>query len=144
MIVQQQLQSMATAMAELTQQNQELTREVNRQHQQPCGEKWGQNSEYEGVKNNAEGDQSRGTITRWVAHLEMEMDQMKRAMEEMKDSTRRANHVDDLVHKTDSPFIASITSHLLPSKFKMPTLDLYDGTRDPCNHNATFKTTIHL
>ena len=144
MIVQQQLQSMATAMAELTQQNQELTREVNKQRQQPCGEKWGQNSEYEGVKNNAEGDQSRGTITCRVAHLEMEMDQMKRAMEEMKDSTKRANHVDDLVHKTDSSFIASITSHLLPSKFKMPTLDLYDGTRDPCNHNATFKTTIHL
>ena len=39
MIVQQQLQSMATAMVELTQQNQELTREVNRQRQQPCGEK---------------------------------------------------------------------------------------------------------
>ena len=32
--VQQQLQSMAAAMAELMQQNQELTREVNRQHQQ--------------------------------------------------------------------------------------------------------------
>ena len=54
---------------------------------------------------------------------------MKRAMEEMKDSMRIVNHADDLVHKTDSPFIASITSHLLPSKFKMPTLDLYDGMR---------------
>ena len=67
---------------------------------------------------------------------------MKRAMEEMKDSMRRANHVDDLVHRTDSPFIASITSHPLPSKFKMPTLDSYDGTRDPCDHIATFKTTM--
>jgi len=26
----------------------------------------------------------------------------------------------------------------------MSTLDLYDGTRDPCDHIATFKTTIHL
>ena len=33
MIIQQQLQSMAAVMAELTQQNQELTREVNRQRQ---------------------------------------------------------------------------------------------------------------
>ena len=33
MTVQQQLQSMAAVMAELTQQNQELTREVNRQRQ---------------------------------------------------------------------------------------------------------------
>ena len=69
---------------------------------------------------------------------------MKRAVEEMKDSMRRANHVDDLVHRTDSPFIASITSHPLPSKFKMPTLDSYDGTRDPYDHIAMFKTTMHL
>ena len=34
------------------------------------------------------------------------MDQMKKVMEKMKDSIRRANHVDDLVYKTDSPFIA--------------------------------------
>ena len=69
---------------------------------------------------------------------------MKKVMEEMKDSIRRANHVDDLVYKTDSPFIASITSHPLSSKFKMPTLNSYDGTRDPCDHIATFKITIHL
>ena len=69
---------------------------------------------------------------------------MKRVVEEMKDSMRRANHVDDLVHRTDSPFIASITSHPLPSKFKMPTLDSYDGTRDPYDHIAMFKTTMHL
>ena len=72
------------------------------------------------------------------------MDQIKRAIEEMKDSMRRANHVNDLVHKTDSPFIVSITSHPLPSKFKMPTLDLYDRTQDPCDYIATFKMTMHL
>ena len=69
---------------------------------------------------------------------------MKRAMEEIKDSIKRTNYVNDLVHKIDSPFIASITSHPLSSKFKMPTLDSYDGTRDPCDHIATFKTTMHL
>ena len=72
------------------------------------------------------------------------MDQMKRTMEEMKDSIRRANHVDDLVHRIDSFFIASITSHPLPSKYKMHTSDSYDGTRDPYDHIATFKTTMHL
>ena len=69
---------------------------------------------------------------------------MKKAMEELKDSMRRANHVDDLIHRIDSPFIVSITSHPLPSKFKMPTLNSYDGTCDPRNHIATFKTTMHL
>ena len=72
------------------------------------------------------------------------MDQMKRAMEEMNDSMRRVNHVDNLVHRIDSPFTMSITRHPLPSKFKMPTLDSYDRTRDPCNHISMFKTTIHL
>ena len=47
-------------------------------------------------------------------------------------------------HRTDSPFTASINGHPLPPKFKMPSLDSYDGTRDPFDHIATFKTTMHL
>ena len=69
---------------------------------------------------------------------------MKRAMEEMKDSMGRENHMDDLLHRIDSPFIASITSHPLLFKFKMPTVDSYDGMRDPCEHIVIFKTTMHL
>ena len=38
----------------------------------------------------------------------------------------------------------SINSHPLPSKFKMSSLDSYDGTRDPCDHITTFKITMHL
>ena len=59
-------------------------------------------------------------------------------------NVRRANLVDDLIHRTDSPFTASINSYPLPPKFKMPSLDSYDGTRDPFDHIATFKTTMHL
>ena len=40
--------------------------------------------------------------------------------------------------------MASINSHPLPPKFKMSSLDSYDGTRDPLDHIATFKTTMHL
>ena len=65
-------------------------------------------------------------------------------MDEMRENMRRANLVDDLVHRTDSPFMASINNHPLPLKFKMPSLDSYDGTRDPFDHIATFKTTMHL
>ena len=72
------------------------------------------------------------------------MDRMKKAMEEMRDSMRRTNHVDDFIHRIDSPFTVSITSHPLPSEFKMPTLDSYDGTRDPCDHIAMFKIIMHL
>ena len=56
------------------------------------------------------------------------MDLIKKAMEEMKDSMRKTHHMVDLVHRINSPFMVSITSHPLPSKFKMPTIDSYDGT----------------
>ena len=72
------------------------------------------------------------------------MDQMRKAMDEMRENMRRENPVEYLVHRTDSPFTASINSHPFPPKFKMPFLDSYDGTRDPFDHIATFKTTMHL
>ena len=89
-------------------------------------------------------NQSRGTASRRVPHLEKEMDQMRRVMDEMRKNMRRVNPVDNLVHRTYSPFVPSVNSHPLPSKFKMPSLDSYDGTCDPCDHIATFKTMMHL
>ena len=72
------------------------------------------------------------------------MDQMRRVMDEMRENMRRKNHVKDLVHRTDSPFMASINGYPLPPKFKIPSLDSYDGTRELFDHIATFKTTMHL
>ena len=69
---------------------------------------------------------------------------MRRVMDEMRENMRRENPVEDLVHRTDSPFTALINGHLLPPKFKMPSLDSYDGMRDPFDHIAIFKTTMHL
>ena len=65
-------------------------------------------------------------------------------MNEMMENIRRANPVENLVHYTDSPFTASINSHPLPLKFKMPSLDSYDRMCDPFDHITTFKTTMHL
>ena len=73
-----------------------------------------------------------------------EIDQMRKVVDEMRENMRRANPVEDLVHRTDSPFTALINDYPLPSKFKMPSLDSYDGTCDPFDHIATFKTTMHL
>ena len=88
--------------------------------------------------------QLRGTTSQRVPHLEREMDQMRKAMDEIKENMRRMNPVEDLVHRTDSFFTASINGHPLPPKFKMPSLDSYDGTRDLVNHIARFKSTLHL
>ena len=65
-------------------------------------------------------------------------------MNEMMENMRRANPVENLVHRTDSPFMASINSHPLPLKFKMPSLDSYDRMCDPFDHITNFKTTMHL
>ena len=142
----QQIQSMVATMAELTHQNQELTREINqkRQRNERCVEGQAQSQEVREGEDVKCENHSRGTASRRVPHLEREMDQMKRVMDEMRENMRRTNHVDDLVHRNDSSFIASINSHPLPSKFKMPSLDSYDGTRDLCDHITTFKTAMHL
>ena len=65
-------------------------------------------------------------------------------MDEMRENIRRANLVEYLVHQTDSLFMSSINGHPLPLKFRMPSLDSYDGTCDPFDHIATFKSTMHL
>ena len=104
-----------------------------------------QNLEEVRVGNSIEGrDLSRGIVTRRVLHLEKEMDQMKKSHGRDEGFMGKTHHMDDLVHRIDSPFMASITSHPLPSKFKMPTLDFYDGTRYPCDQISTFKITMHL
>nr|XP_023921367.1 uncharacterized protein LOC112032833 [Quercus suber] len=132
-------------MAELTRQNQELWREIDlRRQMHGEHEEEGQTWSQEDRDNIEHGSQSRGTTSRRVPHLEKEMDQMKKAMDEMKENMRRTNPVEDLVHRIDSPFTASISGHPLPPKFKMSSLDSYDRNRDPFDHIATFKTTMHL
>ena len=69
---------------------------------------------------------------------------MRRVMDEMRENMRKANPVEDLVHQTDSPFMASTNGYPLPPKFKMPSLDSYDGTRNQFNRIVTFKVTMHL
>ena len=106
-------------MVELTRQNQELVRELNIRRQRRDGNTEGQAQSQDG-RNVEFESQSRGTTSRRVPHLEREMDQMRRTMDEMKESMKRTNPVEDLVHRTDSLFVASINAYHLPPKFKMP------------------------
>ena len=94
------VQSMATAMAELTHQNQELTREIHlrRQRYEAYGEEQDQNQGDE--KSDIPQSQSRGTTSRRVPHLEREIDQMRKVMDEMRENIRRTNPVEDLAHRT--------------------------------------------
>ena len=79
--------------------------------------------------------------TRWKVEIKATKDRMDLMMNVMKGWTATLN---DLVHRTDSPFIAQVTSCLLPPKFRMPSLETYDGTKDPLDHLESFKTLMHL
>ena len=114
---------MAVAMAELTHQNQELTRELNSRRQHRKGNIEGHTQSQEDRRNAELESQSRGTTSRRVPHLEKKMDQMRKVMDEMRENMRKVNLVEDLVHRTDSPFTAFINGHPLPPKFKMPSFD---------------------
>ena len=85
----QHIQSMAAAMAELIRQNQELTREIGRrQHQGGHTEGQAQSQEV-GGENVEPENQSRGTASGRVPHLEKEMDQMRRVMDKMRENMKR-------------------------------------------------------
>ena len=82
------MQPMAAAMAELTRQNQELTREINLKKQRYEAYTEGQAQNQEDRRNAKPESQSRGTTSRRVPHLEKEMDQMRKVMAEMKENMR--------------------------------------------------------
>jgi hypothetical protein len=67
-------------------------------------------------------------------------------MGEMKDEFkgRATRNLDDLVHRTYSPFMEAVISFSLPSKFRMPSLETFDGTKDPLDHLESFKTIMCL
>ena len=85
----QNVQSMAAAMAELTPQNQELTRELNLRRQHREGNTKGHTQSQEDRRNAELESQSKGTASRRVPHLEKEMDQMRKVMDEMRENMRR-------------------------------------------------------
>ena len=57
---------------------------------------------------------------------------------------RVSSDLDELVHWTDSPFIAPVTSFPLPPKFRMPQVEAYNKSKDPLDQLESFKTLMHL
>ena len=79
-------------------------------------------------------------------HIVTEMQVMKERMDLMMNTLRGrvSSDLDDLVHRTDSPFTTSVNSFPLPSKFRMLQVENYDGNKDPLDHLESFKTMMHL
>ena len=74
-----------------------------------------------------------------LREMRKEMDELRSAI---KEKTERS--VDRLVRATDSPFTTTVLECPVPSKFRLPQLESFDGLKDPQDHLNTFKTTLGL
>ena len=71
---------------------------------------------------------------------------MKERMDFMMNAFRGqvSSDLNDLVHRTDSPFTASIISFPLLPKFHMLQVESYNGSKDLPDYLESFKTMMHL
>ena len=77
-----------------------------------------------------------------VAEMQMMKERMDFMMNALKGQV--SNDLDELVHRTDSPFTASVTSFPLLVKFRILQIETYDRSKDPLDHLESFKTPMHL
>ena len=53
-------------------------------------------------------------------------------------------NLDRMVRTTNFPFTMTVLECPVPSKFRLPQLEPFDGLKDPLDHLNTFKTTLGL
>ena len=74
-----------------------------------------------------------------LREVRKEMDELRNALKEKTDRS-----VDKMVRATDSPFTTVVLECPVPSKFRLPQLEPFDGLKDPRDHLNTFRTTLGL
>ena len=52
--------------------------------------------------------------------------------------------MDTLVQQTESPFTPEVLRYPLPTKFRMPQVEAFDGVKDPVDHLNTYKNQMEL
>ena len=57
---------------------------------------------------------------------------------------RAPDTMDTLVQQTESPFTPEVLHYPLPTKFRMPQLEAFDGAKDPVDHLNTYKNQMEL
>ena len=57
---------------------------------------------------------------------------------------RAPDTMDTLVQQTESPFTTEVLHFPLPTKFRMPQMETFDGVKDPVNHLNTYKNQIEI
>ena len=134
----QQIQALAATIEELTRKNQEMKLRLQQEENRSKG-----NLEDEG-DSQRRNDQPRPLSPNdWNSDL---LREMRKEMDELKSTIKEKTEqsVDRLVRATDSPFTAAVLGCPVPSKFRLPQLEPFDGLKDPQDHLNTFKTTLGL
>ena len=57
---------------------------------------------------------------------------------------RTPDAMDTLMQQTESPFTAEVLRYPLPTKFRMPQVEAFDGVKDPVDHLNTYKNQMEL
>ena len=137
-----QIQTLTASVEELTKQNQEMRLQLQ-QEENRSPTKVGTN------RNNDEDSDRRDDYQRpnssnkansnLLRDMRKEMDELRKTMRE-----KTNQNLDEMVRRTDSPFIAKILECPMPPKFHLPQLKSFDGLNDPLDHITTFKTTLSL
>ncbi|XP_059669077.1 uncharacterized protein LOC132314203 [Cornus florida] len=87
-----------------------------------------------------------GDKTEDATHFDLEIQDLKARVDDIMQAMKGKGQaaVNDMVHKTILAFSPAVMSYPLLSKFKMPTLESFDGTWDPLDHLETYKALMYL
>ena len=85
---------------------------------------------------------SKGAPNHWDEKIKEEQNQLGDVFDAMK--AQGPETVDYLVRRTDTPFKPDVANYPLPQKFKMPSVETFDGKKDPFDHLETYKTLMQL
>ena len=134
----QQIQALAATVEELTKQNQEMKLLLQQEENRSKG-----NPEDKG------DSQRRGDRLRPVSPDDQNSDllrEMRKEMDELRSAIKKKTErsMDRLVRATDSPFTTVVLECPVPSKFRLPQLESFNGLKDPQDHLNTFKMMLGL
>ena len=71
--------------------------------------------------------------------IQQELNHMKEVVK-----GRAPDSMDTLVQQTESPFTVEVLQFPLPTKFRMPQIEAFDGVKDSVDHLNTYKNQMEL
>ena len=127
---------------ELTHQNEELQKTMESQNAEHRRTGENQNEE----ESNSRANRRDRTSGEDSSRMENELHNMRKEMDKLKGVVKNkgGKNLDGMIQRTDSPVTTEVLNCPLSSKFHLPQLESYDGSKDPLDHIESFKTLILL